>query len=65
MGGKGSGKQPKGKRTVKNVEPVLAPQGTGTKRTPVSAFDPAKDQDVYEPEIIVAERLKRGVKQYV
>ena len=46
MGGKGSGKQPKGKRTVKNVEPVLAPQGTGTKRTPVSAFDPAKDKDV-------------------
>ena len=44
LGGKGSGKQPKGKRVVKNVEPVLVPQGKGTKRTPVSAFDPAQAQ---------------------
>ena len=46
MGGKGSGKTAKGKQKAA-VQPVLAPQGTGVKRTPQSAFDPAKDKDVY------------------
>ena len=39
-------------------------QGSGKKRTPQSAFDPAAGEDVYEPELIVAERLAKGVTQY-
>ena len=38
--------------------------GSGKKRTPQSAFDPAAAEDVYEPELIVAERLAKGVTQY-
>lgn len=39
-------------------------QGTTTKRTPTSAFDPAAGKDTYEPEQIVAQRLAKGVTQY-
>ena len=39
-------------------------QGSGKRRTPQSAFDPAAGEDVYEPELIVAERLAKGVTQY-
>ena len=64
MGGKGSGNKGKGKASIETTP--LAAQGTGgKKRTPQSAFDPAKDQDIYEPEKIVAERMaKGGVTQY-
>ena len=52
MGGKGSGSKGKGKAPIETTP--LAAQGTGgKKRTPQSAFDPAKDQDIYEPEKIV------------
>ena len=55
----------KKKATTAAVTPTLTAQGTGgKKRTPQSAFDPAKDQDVYEPEKIVAERMSKGVTQY-
>ena len=42
------------------------PKGKGPiKRTPTSAFDPAaKDDDVYQCERIVAQRLAKGVTQY-
>ena len=39
-------------------------QGTTTKRTPTSAFDPAAGKDTYEPECIVAQRLAKGITQY-
>jgi hypothetical protein len=39
-------------------------QGSTTKRTPSSAFDPAAGKDTYEPEAIVGERLAKGVTQY-
>jgi len=42
----------------------LRPEGTGTKRTPASAFDPAAGKGMYEPELIVAERLAKGVTQF-
>ena len=58
-----------GKRGPKKKEPAAAPpapapQGTGRKRTPTSAFDPAAGKDIYEPERIVGERLAKGVTQY-
>ena len=43
----------------------LPAQGTGTKRTPQSTFDPAAGKDIYEPEKVVAQRIiKGGVSQY-
>ena len=69
MGGKGSGKKAptttaQGKMPVA-ATPLQAQGKGGRKRTPQSAFDPAKDQDVYEPEKIIAERMaKGGVTQY-
>ena len=54
MGGKGSGSKGKAKAKATVETTTLAAQGTGgKKRTPQSAFDPAKDQDIYEPEKIV------------
>ena len=43
--------------------PMVPPppaQGTGKKRTPQSAFDPAAGKDIYEPEKIVAKRIAKG-----
>ena len=58
MVGKGSGKKAASKGKVDAAPTPLPAQGTGgTKRTPQSAFDPAKDADVYEPEKILAERV--------
>ena len=53
----------KRKKTVAEPPPVQKPQGKdGKKRTPTSSFDPAAGQDIYEPERILAERLKSGVE---
>ena len=55
----------KRKKTVTEPPPVQKPQGKGgKKRTPTSSFDPAAGQDIYEPERILAERLKSGVTQF-
>ena len=63
MGGKGSGAK---KRKAAAPPETLKAQGTGgKKRTPTSAFDPAAGASIYEPEKIVAERLARGVTQYM
>ena len=63
MGGKGSGKQ---KSKPKAPTSTMQAQGkTAIKRTPNSAFDPAKDQDVYDVELVVAERLCHGESQYM
>ena len=60
MGGSGSWK----KKPKAPPAPALKAQGSGKKRTPQTAFDPAAGEDVYEPELIVAERLTKGVTQY-
>jgi hypothetical protein len=39
-----------------NTAAPLVAQGTGTKRTPTSAFDGAAGKDVYEPEKVTATR---------
>lgn len=57
---RGSGK----KRPKAPPAPALKAQGSGKKRTPQSAFDLAAGEDVYEPELIVAERLAKGVTKY-
>ena len=66
--GKSSGKskaaKPKPKAAPAPPAPLKA-QGTTTKRTPISAFDGAAGKDVYEPEKVLAERLAKGVTQYL
>ena len=44
--------------------PPPQPEGTGKKRTPTSAFDPAASKDVYEPEKIIGQRLSKGVTTF-
>ena len=39
-------------------------QGTTTKRTPTSAFDPAAGNATYEPEQIVGKRQEKGVTKF-
>ncbi|KAL1523816.1 hypothetical protein AB1Y20_018738 [Prymnesium parvum] len=63
MGGAGSGKG-KRKPAQGGAPTLMRAEGTGTKRTPASAFDPAAGKGMYEPELIVAERLARGVTQF-
>ena len=51
----------KKKQAVPTPAPLVA-QGTGKKRTPQSAFDPAAGKDIYEPEKIVAQRGERAME---
>ena len=44
--------------------PPPQPEGTGKKRTPTSAFDPAAGKDVYEPEKINGQCLSKGVTTF-
>ena len=55
---------PKAKAALAPAAPIK-PQGSNTKRTPTSAFDGAAGKDVYEPEKVLAQRLARGVTQYL
>ena len=47
---------------LSRICPLLVPRPVS--RLAQSAFDPAAGEDVYEPELIVAERLAKGVTQY-
>lgn len=61
------GNSQSGRHKQKAVGPskTVAAQGSGTnKRTPISAFDPAAGANIYEPELICAQRLAKGVTQY-
>ena len=51
-------------KRLKAAPPAPTPQGTTTKRTPTSAFDPAAGKDTYEAEDVVAERKAKGVTQF-
>jgi hypothetical protein len=59
---------PPKKQKVPPAQPLPAEGSGGKKRTPQSAFDPAKGQQTYEPEKIVATRLKnidgKSITQY-
>lgn len=53
------------KSTVPKAAVSLPAEGSqGKQRTPISSFDPAAGKDVYEPELIVAQRLAKGVTQF-
>ena len=58
----GSADQPTSKKGA--PPPPPQPEGTGKKRTPTSAFDPAASKDVYEPEKIIGQRLSKGVTTF-
>ncbi|KAL1525287.1 hypothetical protein AB1Y20_020149 [Prymnesium parvum] len=53
------------KQKAAATKEAAAPQGAvGSKRTPTSAFDPAAGAQVYEPEMICAQRVAKGMTQY-
>ena len=58
----GSADQPTSKKGA--PPPPPQPEGSGKKRTPTSAFDPAAGKDVYEPEKIIGQRLSKGVTTF-
>ena len=60
VGTKTSGKKKKPVQASK-----LKAQGKTTKRTPSGAFDPAAGKEIYEPVKIIAERLAKGVTQFM
>lgn len=56
-GRKGPAKEP----AIPEAVSRLPAQGKGrNKRTPQSAFDPAKDKDIYEPEAVVGTRKAKN-----
>ncbi|KAL1502983.1 hypothetical protein AB1Y20_011053 [Prymnesium parvum] len=55
---------PKRKQAVEAPR-LTAPQGRTYKRTPTSSFDPAAGSDIYEPEAVLAQRVSKGVTQWL
>lgn len=55
--------RPKKKHTAP-TQPTLRAEGSSRKRTPLNQFDPAAGGDIYEPEIIVAMRVAKGITQW-
>ena len=49
----------------KAVPAPIKPQGKTTMRTPTGAFDGAAGKDEYPPERVIAQRLSKGVTQYL
>ena len=53
------------KKKAVPAPPPIKPQGKTTMRTPTGAFDGAAGKDEYPPERVVAQRLSKGVTQYL